>query len=127
MLPQRSVVRRRHEEETLQRAVIAYLRLALPHDGVAYAVPNGGLRSKKVAARLNGTGLVAGIPDIAVVYRGRALFIELKTRTGVVSAAQRETMHKLIYAGADVMLCRSVPDVEAALRECGVPLSATCT
>jgi hypothetical protein len=45
----------------------------------------------------------------------------------VLSAAQRETHRRLIYSGAEVMLCRSVEGVEAALRECGVPLRATVT
>jgi hypothetical protein len=125
MLPQRSVVRRRHEEDDLQRSIVAYLRLALPPDGMVFAIPNGGLRSEKVAARLKGTGTLAGMPDLCVIYRSRAYFIELKTRTGVVSAAQRATMRKLIYCGADVMLCRSVDDVERSVRECGVPLRAS--
>jgi hypothetical protein len=114
--------RRRHEEDDLQRAVIQYLGWALPPDGVAFAIPNGGLRSKKQAARMKGLGIVAGIPDIGICYRGRSYFIELKSSRGVMSPAQRSMAQRLIYAGAAVCCCRSVPEVEAALREACVPL-----
>jgi hypothetical protein len=117
--------RRRHEEDDLQRSVIQYLDLALGPDGVAYAIPNGGKRSKKEAARMKGLGVKAGIPDIGICFRGRALFIELKAPRGVVSQAQRDRCRELTYAGAAVCCCRSVPEVEAALREACVPLRAT--
>ena len=122
---QRNVSHRRHDEEDLQRDVVQFLRWALPDDAVAYHVPNGGPRHTKVAQRLVGQGLRAGIPDIAIVWCGRALFIELKTRTGVLSASQKQMHKKLTYCGAAVMVCRSQGDVEAGLRECGVPLRAS--
>jgi hypothetical protein len=116
---------RRREEETLHRSTVQFLRWALPDDATFYHVPNGGLRSRKVAQRLSGLGVVAGVPDLAIVHRGKALFIELKAKHGTVSAAQREMIRKLTYCGAPVMLCRSVPEVEAQLREACVPLRAS--
>lgn len=120
----RAPVPRAHEEDDLQRAVMQFLDLALPADGIAYAVPNGGKRSPRTAARFKGMGLKAGIPDIAVIYRGRAAFVELKAKRGVMSVAQKAMQRRLIYCGAEVCLCRSVADVEASLRECGIPLRA---
>jgi hypothetical protein len=117
--------RRRHLEADLQRSVHQYLLWALPPDAVHYAVPNGLMRSQKARARAQGEGVVAGVPDIAIVHRGRALFVELKSRRGVISAAQRNMILRLTYAGAAVCCCRSVPEVEAALREACVPLRAT--
>lgn len=113
---------RRHDEDATQRAVIQYLDWALPADGIAFAIPNGGKRHPREAARLKGLGVKAGISDICVVFRGRAFFIELKTPRGVLSEAQRNMMRKLNYCDAPVMVCRSVADVEAGLRECCVPL-----
>jgi len=115
-------VKRNNEEELLQRSVMQFLTVALPPDAVAYAVPNGGLRSPREAARMKGMGVTAGIPDIAIVFRSRALFIELKGQRGVQSPAQRAMANKLNYCGADVMLCRSVEDCERSLREACVPL-----
>jgi hypothetical protein len=116
--------RRRHEEDDLQRTVVEYLDLALPPDGVVFAIPNGGLRHKKLAARLKGLGVKAGVPDLEVIWRGRSYFVELKAHRGVMSPAQRSMAQRLVYCGAPVCCCRSGPEVEAALREQGVPLRA---
>jgi hypothetical protein len=124
LLPQRTVVRR-HVEDDLQRDVCKFLALALPPDACFMHIPNGGLRSKKAAARLAGLGVLRGAPDLLVVHRGRAAFIELKAPKGTQSPAQRSVARKLIYCGAEVMLCRSLGQVEASLRECGVPLRAS--
>ena len=115
---------RRHDEEDFQRAVIQYLRWSLPPDATAMAIPNGGLRHSRAAARLAGQGVVAGAPDLLVVYRGKALFLELKTPRGRLSEIQRQFHKKLHFCGAEVMLCTSLVEIEAALREIGVPLAA---
>jgi hypothetical protein len=116
---------RRNDEEMLHRTVLAFLRLALPADAICWHTPNGGLRSKRVAQRLNGMGVLAGFPDLAICWRGKLICIELKTKSGVVSVAQREAHRVLLYCGAEVMTCRSTPEVEAQLREMGMPLRAS--
>jgi hypothetical protein len=116
---------RRDDEFKLQQAICRYLDVALPHDATYFSVPNGGLRHKKAAIKLIATGLTAGVPDLLVIWCGRALFIELKTATGRVSMAQRAMHKRLVHCGAEVMLCRSLPEVEAALREATVPLRAS--
>jgi hypothetical protein len=113
---------RKHPEDDLQRAVVDFLEVSLPQDAIFFHCPNGGLRSKKVAARLSGLGVKAGIPDLILLHRQRTYFIELKAKHGTFSAAQRAMERRLIYAGYDVCLCKSVPEVEAALRAVGVPL-----
>jgi hypothetical protein len=91
---------------------------------VAFAVPNGGKRHAREAARMKGLGVKAGVPDLCVVYRGRAAFLELKAKRGVMSPAQKAMQKRLIYAGADVCLCKSVAEVEASLLEAAIPLRA---
>jgi len=124
LLAEPAPVVRRHLEDDLQKATMAFLDVALPADAVAFAIPNGGKRHAREAARMSGLGLRAGVPDLCVVHRGRAVFIELKAKRGVVSAAQREMQRRLIYAGAAVCLCRSVAEVEASLLEAAVHLRA---
>jgi hypothetical protein len=124
LLPAASPLVRRHEEDDLQRAVMRFLDVALPADAVAFAIPNGGKRHAREAARMKGLGVRAGVPDLCVVAAGRPILIELKTKHGVVSAAQREMQRRLIYAGAAVCLCRSVAEVEASLLEAAVHLRA---
>jgi hypothetical protein len=116
---------RRHLEDDLQRDVCQYLRWSLPADAEYYAVPNGGKRHSKAAARLVGQGVRAGLPDLCVVYRGTTIFIELKTARGVLSEAQRQMHRKLGYCGCTVLVCRSVEGVECSLRELGLPLRAS--
>ena len=124
LMPERRVARRRHLESDLQRAVHQFLSVALPANAVHFSIPNGLMRSKKAAAIAQGEGCRAGVPDLAVVANGRAIFIELKAPKGVFSAAQREIHRRLIYAGATVCWCRSVDDVQVSLLEAGVLLKA---
>ena len=121
---ERDTVPRRHEEADFQRALVAFLQIALPHDACYFHTPNGG-PSKKANARLKGLGVIAGVPDLCVIHRGRALFLELKAKRGVVSLAQRNLHKLLVHCGAVVMTVRSVPEAEAALREASVPLRAS--
>jgi len=124
-LPLPAPRKRGRAEHTLQCAVVQYLRLACP-DGLVFAVPNGGHRSKRVGADLRREGLLAGVPDLCLIWRGRSLFIELKTPLGGLSKTQRAVHRALVAAGAEVMVCRSLDQVEASLREAGLRLRATC-
>jgi len=121
LLPDRPQ-RRRHDEDDLQMAVVEFLRWSLPHDAVWYAVPNGGKRHKREAQRMVSLGVRAGVPDLAIVHRGQPLFIELKAKGGTLSASQQQMIWRLQDAGAVVLLCRSLPEVEQGLREAGVAL-----
>jgi hypothetical protein len=123
LVPQRP--KRQHLEDDLQRQVCQFLTVALPPDATFFSIPNGGKRHPREAARMSGLGLRPGVPDLCVVFRSRAFFIELKTKNGVQSQAQRAMANKLNYCGADVMLCRSVEDCERSLLEACVPLRAS--
>jgi hypothetical protein len=117
--------RRRHDEEMLHRGVVQFLRLALPANAFHFHIPNGGQRHTKAAARLVGLGVRAGVPDLCIVYAGSPIFIELKTARGALSAVQRQVIDRLRLCGAEVLICRSLPCVETALLELGVPLRAS--
>jgi len=114
--------RRRHEEDDLGSAFAQFMRWSLPADATFTHIPLGGQRHTKAAQRLAAQGTKAGWPDYIIVHRGRALFIELKTRTGSLSEVQRQMHRKLDYCGAMVAVCRSVAEAEAALRTWGVEL-----
>lgn len=115
-------VGRQHEEDDLQRTVVRFLRVSLPPDACVFHVPNGGLRSKKEAGRMQGLGVLAGVPDLLILWRGRALFVELKAKRGVLSAQQR-TMHQLlVYCGCEVLVARSLDAVADWLRSFQMPL-----
>jgi len=116
---------RRHDEKRLQYAVMLFLAAALPHDAIAHHSPGEGKRTKSAQATLIRSGYCKGWPDIEIVWQGRVFFIELKAAKGVLSAAQRETHRRLVYSGAEVVVCRGVEGVERALRDAGMPLRAS--
>ena len=114
---------RRAPEAALHIEVANYLRHACGPGVFATTFPAGGGGAAR-GGKLKGMGLRAGVPDWLIVHDGRALLVELKTKTGRVSEVQASAHHDLVMAGAQVAICRSVDDVEAALRAWGVPLRA---
>ncbi len=112
-------------ESRVHRAVARFLDLALPADCWWTTIGHGG-GGKVRGAKLKAAGLKAGAPDILIVYRGQALFIELKGPKGRLSPVQHETHYQIGEAGARVAMCRSVDEVETYLRHyCQIPLKAS--
>lgn len=116
---------RQYPEDALQKALVEYLDWALPDDAVVFAVPNGGKRHVREAARLKGLGVRAGVPDLCIVWRGTALFLELKAGRGVLSQEQRAMIAKLEYCGASVWVVRAVEQAALVLRDHGIKLRAS--
>ena len=76
-------------------------------------------------AFLKAMGLAAGWPDIIVVAPGpNVVGIELKTKAGTQTSNQRAISLAFKECRAWYILCRSLEDVERALRFCKVPLHA---
>lgn len=114
---------RQHLEDDLQAKIILLLKWSLPADAKAWHVPNGGKRGKIEAARMTRLGVVPGLPDIHLLYRGRLYCLELKSPKGQLSAIQTQTIAKLATCGAPTAVVREVGDVERALGEWGIPLN----
>jgi hypothetical protein len=67
---------------------------------------------KNPISRLSGIfqkrrGVRSALPDVQVIWRGKPIFVELKSRAGVASKAQKQIRAKLKPAGADWWLARS--------------------
>lgn len=118
------MTRRNHPEADLQRAVAAYLDLALPPEVAWTTMPAGG-GGRVRGAQLKAAGLKRGWPDVQLVYRGRYIGIELKTERGRLTSEQRATHERLTLAGGLVYTARSLAAVEGFLRGCGILLRAT--
>ena len=110
----------RNGEARIQASIVEWVLTVAP--GVlVFAVPNGGFRSKVEAARLKWTGVVAGVPDLAVIAPGgRVHFLEVKTASGRLSEAQREVMGVLGKLGAPFMTVGSIDDVRRAFSGWGI-------
>ena len=59
----------------------------------------------KPISRLSGIfqkrrGVRSGLPDVLVICRGKPIFVELKSRAGVASKAQKQIRLEMLPAGA---------------------------
>lgn len=79
----------------------------------------------RAGARMKKQGRKAGIPDNCVVWDGRCFFIELKSRNGKPSPAQKVVIPALEAAGAPVVIAYTLEEVMDALAAWGIPLRAT--
>lgn len=105
--------RSRQHEHSEQVRVIAWARENLerfPALALLYAIPNGGHRSKAVAAKMKAEGSKRGMPDMALAFAAgghHGLFVELKQTKlkpkrggkGGVSDAQSEVIEQLRAGG----------------------------
>jgi hypothetical protein len=83
-------------------------------DPVASSATAGAMRKKR--------GVKPGLPDTLVLYRGKLVTLELKSRQGRCSASQRAAREALLRAGAEWWECRSAHAAMWALRKSGVRL-----
>ena len=89
-------------EQKLQKAVLEHLRWrGVPGLFVAH-YPAGGWRSSIEAAIFKSLGVVAGIPDLLIVYQGQLYALELKTAYGRLTPTQIDTQRRMRAAGAIV-------------------------
>ncbi|HEY4808721.1 MAG TPA: VRR-NUC domain-containing protein [Roseiarcus sp.] len=85
-------------------------------DPVASSALSGWLRRRR--------GVKAGTPDTLVWHRKRSIAIEMKSRGGRCSPAQREVREALIKAGVEWWMCKSARAAMWALKESGVKFRA---
>lgn len=108
-------------EDKIHRAVLDYLRLALP-GALIWHTPNGGARQLHTGARLKALGTLAGMPDLFILHGGRLHAMEIKTDRGRLSASQKAVRNALIECGASYGEARSIDDAARLLRHWGLPV-----
>jgi hypothetical protein len=83
----------------------------------------GGSSRGRAGAQMKSQGLKPGVPDIVILTpaptNGKPCFIELKTKTGRLTAAQDKWRLALIDLGYNWALCRGIDDVISILDEWG--------
>jgi hypothetical protein len=98
-------------ERALQQSACDYLALALrPYGGFVSAIPGGDGKMTRAP------GYRSGFPDLCIIVRGQAIFIELKSPKGRVKDHQRAVHADLERAGAIVHVARSLEDIEGIVR-----------
>jgi hypothetical protein len=106
-------------ERPIHRAILAYLRLALP-GAVIHASPNsfGDLHGPALArqvAKAKHNGMLPGWPDIECFWRGHAIFLEVKAGRNGLQDNQSAIGAALQGQGFRWGVVRSVDDAKAAL------------
>jgi hypothetical protein len=115
--------RMRRPEQGFQAGLLKSLALILEPEVFVFAVPNGGGRYGKEAAILVGQGVVAGVPDLMVIFRGTAVGLELKAgKAGRVDPRQVEVHKRFAKAGIPVGVVRNAPEALDFLQAHGVPM-----
>lgn len=112
---------RSEPEAKLQRAILETLRVAYP-TAIAWSCPNGGyVLEKRIVAKLKWLGLLPGVPDLAIYWKGGHGLIEVKSATGRLSPEQIAVHKVLREQGHNVATVRSLEDLAEVLAEWGVP------
>ena len=104
-------------EHQLQVACVRWFNCQYPLlRGCLVATPNGGRRDAVTGARLKAEGALAGVADLNFYYRGRTLFIEMKTPDGRQSPAQKQWQRTMEAQGFRYVICRSIDDFTRAIN-----------
>lgn len=114
-------------EQDLQISVCKWLDWCLPKPWRYWATYNNA-KNRTQGGINKAMGVKAGFPDLCVAGRlngGTCLVgIELKVGARKLEDAQQDWRRWFFESGASYFLCRSIDDVEDALRTAGVPLRA---
>lgn len=119
----------RRPEQALQITVVEFLRRALMGPATVWFCPNGGHLSKTQRGVFQRMGLLSGVGDLHVVWRGATGeagygVIEMKApgEADAATAAQLEFGRSLRACGHCFAVADSLEAVVAALRDWGCPL-----
>ena len=103
-------------ESAIQIAVMHHLTLRARPGALAWHTPNGGARSKAEAGRFKAEGVVAGMPDINILFNGRFFGLELKALRGRVSPEQRAIHERITACGGTVAVAFGLDAAVAQLE-----------
>ena len=123
----------RQDEHELQKACVNWFGYQYPHlKDLLIAIPNGGKRHVKTAAKLKAEGVKAGVPDLflaapvgyKVEANGRKMiehlsagfWIEMKTEKGVVRDSQKKYLNLLPEVGYQAVICRSFEEFKKEIE-----------
>jgi hypothetical protein len=82
--------RQKVSEHQLQALVLKYLADQAAEHVFAFAVPNAGQRSFRMAARMRAEGMLAGVADVCIALpHGRVAWLEMKASRGRQSLMQK--------------------------------------
>lgn len=108
-------------EQRLQITICNTLKQILTASTWFCHIPNGGWRSPVEAGIFKAMGVRSGAPDILLIHKGQAYFMELKAGSGELTDNQRECHTALRAAGAPVIVVRTLDQALECLDVWGIP------
>jgi hypothetical protein len=108
---------RSRPEQQIQRAILDHIRLRAVPGVFAFHPANGGWRSAIEAKIFKSLGVVAGVPDIIIIFGGQCFGLELKTDRGRLTNVQRDAHERMREAGALVAVVHGIDAALAQLTE----------
>jgi hypothetical protein len=101
-----------HEE---QRQVVMWFRQTYRPMRI-FAIPNGGMRTKAVAAKLKVEGVSPGVPDLCIP--ALKLWIEMKrVKGGRLSPEQKDWINYLASVGYVCFICAGAEDAKIKISD----------
>ena len=116
------IKKRGDEEHKLQVMVIELLEI-MGKKGAFYcfSIPNAGIRTLRMGARMKREGLRSGLADLGVMLPGgRMAWMEMKTKTGRQSIEQKNFQQICLALGHQYAIARSFEEAEKILKLWGV-------
>jgi hypothetical protein len=99
------------KESEIQTAICDYLALKKYFFWRQNTSPTVQISGDKWHFRRMSKYALRGVPDIILIKEGKAIFLEVKTKKGVLSDVQIEFSKRAILAGAEYFVVRSIEDV----------------
>jgi len=82
--------------------------------GIMFSVPNESTQNQQ---RKVNTGLLSGVSDTIIVYKGVCMFVEFKTITGAISANQNKFKERIEKQGFKYYIVRSLDQFKKLITE----------
>jgi hypothetical protein len=102
------------EHDAQVKLFAEHIDVRLVAGAVAFAIPNGGFRHKRVAAEMKAEGQKAGVLDIYILHQRQSYFLEMKSLRGSLEPEQKVMMARLQAAGAVVAVAKGL---DQAIRQ----------
>lgn len=107
-------------EHDLQVAVLTYLNITARPDVYVFSIPNSGLRSRRIGARMKLEGLSPGVADLCILLPfGKCAWLEMKTAVGKQSPAQKGFEAICRRLGHTYAVAHSFEEAVTFLRQIG--------
>ena len=102
-------------EKQIQTSFFEWLKFKTDVRSYAFAIPNGGYRNKFEAYNLSKSGVSSGAPDLFIaipnnILNYHGLVIEMKTKNGRLSNAQKVWIDRLNGNGYLAKVCYSLDE-----------------